>query len=76
MGKVMLLITASWIANARDFAETITVRVHNVPGAPAPVIAKGEQEASFVFRWAGIDVRQEAGLRRTGRTLQLHDSYR
>jgi hypothetical protein len=56
MGKVMLLITASWIANAM-FAETITVRVHNVPGAPAPVIAKGEQEARFVFRWAGIDVR-------------------
>jgi hypothetical protein len=57
MLKVALLMAVSWMANASDFREAITVRVYNLVGARAGVIAKGEQEASYVFRWAGIAVR-------------------
>lgn len=57
MGTMVRSIAVSWIAGAMSFAETITVQVHNVAGAPAAVIAKAEQGASFVFRGAGISVR-------------------
>jgi hypothetical protein len=57
MGRVMLFIAVSWMAKAMDFAETITVHVYNVAGARAAVIVKGEEEASLVFKWAGIAVR-------------------
>jgi hypothetical protein len=57
VGKMIPLFAVSWIAGAMSFAETITVRVHNVAGAHAAVIAEGKRGASRIFERVGIAVR-------------------
>jgi hypothetical protein len=57
VGKMIPLLAVSWIAGAMSFAETITVRVHNVAGAHAAVIADGKRGASRTFEQVGIAVR-------------------
>jgi hypothetical protein len=57
VGKMIPLFAVSWLAGAMSFAETITVRVHNVAGAHAGVIAEGKRGASRTFELVGIAVR-------------------
>jgi hypothetical protein len=57
VGKALRLVAVSWLAGAISLAETITVRVHNVAGAEAAVIARGEREAARIFERVGITVR-------------------
>jgi hypothetical protein len=55
VGKMIPLFTVSWMAGAMSFAETITVRVHNVAGAHAAVIARSESHfrtGGHRSRWA------------------------
>jgi hypothetical protein len=54
--KMIPLVAVSWIAGAMSFAETITVRVHNVAGAHAAVIAEGKRGASRTLEQVGIAI--------------------
>jgi hypothetical protein len=56
MGKMVRLIAVSWLAAGIGSADTITVRVHNVAGAEAAVIAGGEREATRTLKSVGIGV--------------------
>jgi hypothetical protein len=56
VGKMVRFIAVSSIAGGISFGDTITVRVHNVAGAAAAVIAGGEREATRTLKSVGIEV--------------------